>query len=172
MNATASKLNFKLKLERYFPEEVHYISIPNIIHKMAQYSMSWLFYKACPALCPWLTLNLLSPNLTMSASSCFYTHSCVSLQQLWRYSSIEWARSWVQPQNCKNKTTNTTAQRHTHKAFPKSQLMSSPSLVPPCFTCLFTLSQHCLLQLQSVIESQLEAQCSFILVFPLPGSSQ
>lgn len=125
--------------------------------------MSWLFYKACPELCPWLTLNLLSPNLTMSASSCFYTHSCVSLQQLWRYSSIEWARSWVKPQNCKNKTRNTTAQRHTHKAFPKSH---------HALPCLFTLSQHCLLQLQSVIESQLEAQCSFILVFPLPGSSQ
>lgn len=47
---------------------------------------------------------------------------------------IEWARSWVQPQHCKSKTTNTTTQRRTHKAFPKSQLMSSPSLVPPYFT--------------------------------------
>lgn len=128
--------------------------------------------KACPALCPWVTLSLLSPNLTMSASSCFYSDSCVSLQQLWRYSSTEWARSWVQPQDCKNKTTNTTAQQGTHKAFPKPQLMSSPSLVHHTSSCLFTLSQHCLLQLQSTIESQLEAQCSFILVFPLPGSFQ
>lgn len=128
--------------------------------------------KACPALCPWVTLSLLSPNFTMSASSCFYTDSCVSLQQLWRYSSTEWARSWVQPQDCKNKTTNTTAQQRTHKAFPKSQLMSSPSLVPPYFTLSLYIIPTLPLQLQSIIESQLEAQCSFILVFPLPGSSQ
>lgn len=81
---------------------------------------------------------------------------------------IEWARSWVQPQHCKSKTTNTTTQRRTHKAFPKSQLMSSPSLVPP----YFTLSLYIIPTVPVTATSQREAQCSLILVFPLPGSSQ
>lgn len=133
MNATASKLNFKLKLERYFQRKYLTHLFPTLHTRRP--NTQWAGYsKGLPCTLSLVTLSLLSSNLTMSASSCFYTDSCVSLQQLWRSSSTEWARSRVQPQDCKNKTTNTTAQQRTHKAFPKSQLMSSPSLVPPYFT--------------------------------------
>lgn len=171
MNATASKLNFKLKLERYFQRKYLTHLFPTLHTRRP--NTQWAGYsKGLPCTLSLVTLSLLSSNLTMSASSCFYTDSCVSLQQLWRSSSTEWARSRVQPQDCKNKTTNTTAQQRTHKAFPKSQLMSSPSLVPPYFTLSLYIIPTLPLQLQSIIESQLEAQCSFILVFPLPGSFQ
>lgn len=109
-------------------------SISNITHKRAQYSVS-TGCSAKSAQHSVLDLHWTCPSPT---SPCLYLHASTYAlvwvcNILWRYSSIEWAWSWVQAQHCKNKTTHTQQLSDAHKACPKSQLVIFPSLVLPYF---------------------------------------
>lgn len=133
MNATASKLNFKSKLERYFQRK--YITHLILTLHTRGPNTQWAGYSTMPALHSVLGLHWICP---LPTSPCLHLHAFTHTL-MWVCNSYE-DRAQQNEQGPEFNPSTVKARQQTqqlndaHTAFPKSQLMSSPSLVPPYFT--------------------------------------